>query len=136
MALILTALLAVSTFGALNFIAARELLVRGTEDQLAAVGAARANSIEAGSDRLVAEISAVSSDLSLARQLAGFTTRFAELADEELTPAQQAELEGWYEERVLDPLNGAGLGPFGLDDVLPRTPAGQMAAVPLHRPST
>ncbi len=125
MALILTALLAVTTFGALNFFAARELLVRGTQDQLAAVGAARANSIEAGSDRLVAEISAVSSDLSLARQLAGFTSRFAALADEELTLAQQAELEGWYEQRVLGPLNGAGLGPFGLNDVLPRTSAGQ-----------
>jgi class 3 adenylate cyclase len=125
MALILTALVAVTTFGGLNFIAARELLVRGTEDQLAAVGAARANSIEAGSDRLVAEISTVSSDLSLAGALEGFTTRFADLEDEELTPAQRAELSRWYEQRVLDPLNDAGLGPFGLYDVLPRTSAGQ-----------
>ncbi|MDH3958850.1 MAG: adenylate/guanylate cyclase domain-containing protein [Actinomycetota bacterium] len=125
MALIVTALLAVTTFGALNFFAARELLVEGTEDQLAALGAARANSIEAGSDRLVAEISAVSSDLSLARQLEGFTTQFAALEDEELTVEQQAELERWYQERVLDPLNNAGLGPFGLNDVLPRTSAGK-----------
>lgn len=124
-ALVLTALLAVVTFGGLNYFAARDLLVRGTQDQLAAVGAARADSISAGTERLLAEISAASSDLSVARALEAFAPAFAALAEEELTPAQVAELDAWYGKNIVDPLEGVGLGPYEIDDLVPATAAGQ-----------
>jgi class 3 adenylate cyclase len=124
-ALVLTALLAVATFGGLNFIAARDLLVTGTEHQLAAVGATRAQSIDAGTQRLVGEISAASADPGLVGALSEFAEAFAALDEEQLTPAMRAELTAWYEERVIDPLNEVGLGPFRAADVVPKRTAAQ-----------
>lgn len=122
-ALIATSAIAVLTFGALNFVAARDLLVDGTEEQLAAVGATRSSSISEGAARLVGEISVAASDLALAESLQGFAREFAELEDETLTPDEQAELEAFYQDRVVSPVNDAGLGPIELDDVLPSTQA-------------
>ncbi len=124
-ALVVTALLAVATFGGLNYVAARELLVRGTEEQLAAVGAARAASLQAGADRLVAEISVASSDLFMAGALQKFSTAFDQLDSEFLTPVQRAELEAGYQQRIVEPFNEAGLGPYSARDLVPRTPAGK-----------
>lgn len=124
-ALVVTALLAVATFGGLNYVAARELLVRGTEDQLAAVGATRATTIGAGADRLIGEVSATSSSRTVAQALEDFSLAFAELEQTELSPEQRAELEAWYQESVIDPLDGIGLGPFEVDDLVPASPAGQ-----------
>ncbi len=120
-----TALLAVATFGGLNYVAARELLVRGTEEQLGAIGATRATTIEAGADRLIGEVSATSSSLALAQALEDFSVAFAELEQAELSREQRAELEAWYRERVIDPLEGVGLGPLEVDDVVPASRAGQ-----------
>ncbi len=122
-ALVITAVLAVATFGGLNFVAARELLVRGTEDQLRAVGGARAVIIEAGADRVVGQVSATSSSLAIAGALEDFSAAFAELDEEELTEEQVDELEAWYQQRVIDPLVGAGWDALGLDDVVPATPS-------------
>lgn len=123
LALVSTAALAVLTFGALNFVAARDLLVTGTQEQLAAVGATRAASIEAGANRVVGEVAVAASDAALANTVTGFSRRFAALEDRTLDAQQQAELEAFYQERVVDPLNAVGLGPVTVSDVLPRTAA-------------
>jgi class 3 adenylate cyclase len=125
MALVATALLAVATFGGLNFVAARDLLVTGTEQQLAAVGAARAQSIDAGTERLVGEISAASADPGLVGALTELSEAFAALDDEQLTDAMRTELTAWYRERVVAPINAAGLGPIQTGDVVPERPAAQ-----------
>ncbi|MCV2396333.1 adenylate/guanylate cyclase domain-containing protein [Actinotalea sp. M2MS4P-6] len=124
-ALVVTALLAVVTFGVLNFVAARNLLVGGTEAQLAAVGATRADTIEAGAQRLIAEVSTASTDPAIATGLKDVTAAFAELEDRELTPEQLAELESWYADRVVGPANDAGLGPYDVATMLPSTTAGR-----------
>jgi class 3 adenylate cyclase len=124
-ALVITALLAVATFGGLNFVAARELLVRGTEELLAADGASQAITIEAGGQRLVAEISVTSSAPAVAAAVDDFTEQFGELDEEELSPEQRAELDTWYQERVIDPLVELGLGPLSLSDMVPVRPAAQ-----------
>ena len=124
LALVVTALLAVATFGGLNYIAARDLLVRGTEEQLAAIGATGASTIQAGTERLLAEISTASADVTLTRALPEVARAFADLGEEELTDGQLAELAAWYEERV-EAINDAGLGPVGVEDLLPKTAAGR-----------
>ena len=124
-ALLVTALLAVATFGGLNYVAARELLVDGAQSQLTAVGAARAEAIDAGASRLAAEVSSVATDLAVADALDALTAAFAALADEELDDDERAQLDEWYTSRVVGPLNAAGLGPYTVDDVLPHTAAGQ-----------
>ncbi len=124
-ALVVTAALAVLTFGGLNYVAARDLLVRGTEGQLAGVGAGRAAAIEAGAARLTADVSAASADLALANALVELTDAFSELDEQSLTDDQQSELEEFYQTRGVDRLNEAGLGPYTVDDLLPRTEAGR-----------
>jgi HAMP domain-containing protein len=124
-ALVVTAALAVLTFGGLNYVAARDLLVRGTEGQLSGVGAGRAVAIEAGAARLTAEVSSASSDLALANAVGDLTAAFDELDAQSLEDDQLAELEDFYSSRVVDPANEAGLGPFTPDDLLPQTEAGR-----------
>ena len=124
-ALVVTAALAVLTFGGLNYVAARDLLVRGTEGQLAGVGAGRAVAIEAGAARVTADVSSASSDLAVANALVELGDAFDELDEQALDDDQQAELEEFYRTRGVDPLNEAGLGPYTVDDLLPRTEAGR-----------
>ncbi len=123
-ALIVTALLAVGVFGAINFFAARNLLVEGTEDQLGSVAATRANSIEGGADELLGRVSATSADLGIVRALEDFTAAYVALEDEELTDSQLAELDAFYEE-VVSLLEAAGLGAVPIDDVIPASNAGK-----------
>ena len=124
-ALMVTALLAVMTFGGLNYVAARDLLVRGTQERLVAVGATRAVSIEAGTERLVSEISVASSDVFVAEALSAFTGAFADLNDERLTVAQRADLTAGYEQNIVQPLQQAGLNPPPARELVPRTRAGR-----------
>ncbi len=124
-ALVLTALLALATFGGLNYVAARDLLVVGTQNQLAAIGATRASTIEAGAERLAAAVSAASADLGVARGLELLVPAFAELEGTPLTAEQEAELAAQYEERIVEPLTGTSLGPVEVDDLLPMTAAGR-----------
>jgi len=127
LAVVLTviAALAVLTFGGLNYVAARDLLVRGTEGQLAGVGAGRAVAIEAGAARLIADVSSTSSDRGLADALVTLSEAFDDLDVQQLSADQRAELEDFYQTRAVDPLNEAELGPYTVDDLLPRTEAGQ-----------
>jgi class 3 adenylate cyclase len=124
-ALVVTALLGVATFGGLNYVAARDLLVDGAAAQLTAVGSSRAQAIDAGAARLSANVSAVAADLAVADALRSLTEAFAALGDERLDADERAVLAEQYQTRAVDPLNEAGLGPYDVADLLPRTAAGQ-----------
>ncbi|MEO1057359.1 MAG: adenylate/guanylate cyclase domain-containing protein [Actinomycetota bacterium] len=125
-ALIVTSLLAVATFGGLNFFAASDLLVEGTEDQLDAIAAARANSIEGGTERLLNRVAAASADLGVVRALEDFNDAYEALNSDPLTPEQFAELEQFYEGDILARLEEVGLGgTTPVDEVLPPSNAGQ-----------
>jgi class 3 adenylate cyclase len=124
-ALVVAALLAVLTFGALNFFAARQLLLQGTEAQLAGIGSARTVSIAGGAQRLVGEISVAASDLGLARALEEFVPRYDDLDDRVLSTRQRQRLDDYYAERVVGPLNDAGLGPVDVEELVPPTAAAQ-----------
>lgn len=124
-ALMITALLAVITFGGLNFFAARELLLRGTETQLAASGAARAATVAAGAERLISEVSVTSSTQALAQALDEFSTAFDALDRRKLTKRQRDQLAAWYESQIIEPFEAAGLGPIALADLYPTTSAAQ-----------
>ena len=123
-ALVVTALTAVALFGGLSYFASDQLLRRGANDQLTSVAETRAVRIEAGTNRLLAQVATLSSDLGIARALTEFDTAFSEL-DETLTSSQQAELDLFYQERVVDPINDADLATITVDDVAPRSDAGR-----------
>lgn len=122
--LVVTALAAVALFGGLSYYASDQLLRRGAYDQLASVAETRAVRIEAGANRALAQVATLASDLGVARALDDFEAAIDQL-DEEITPAQQAELESFYQGTVVDPVNDADLGPITLDDVVPASDAGR-----------
>ena len=126
--LVATALVAVALFGALNYVAADRLLRAGGFEQLAGVAASRARTIELGTGRLLASTSSIANDVSLARAVTDFTAGLEALEEVPLTAGQRDELERWYTENLVDPLNETGLlpEPITLDGVLPRTTAGQL----------
>ncbi len=113
-------LVSVILVAALNFLAARNLLLEGTRDQLVGVGAARTRSIEDGATRILARTGAVSSDLATSAALDELIAAFDAL-DDELTPDQEAELERFYAEQVVEPLVALDVD-VTLDDVLPSSP--------------
>ncbi len=126
-ALIVTSLLAVATFGGLNFFAASDLLVEGTEDQLDAIAAARANSIENGTERLLSRVAAASADLGVVRALEDFSAAYAELDNDPISEAQFDELEVFYETEVLGRLRQLGLpdNEIAADEAIPASNAGR-----------
>jgi HAMP domain-containing protein len=117
-------LLAVTLFGVLNYVAARGLLLEGTQDQLQHEADSRAQSIEWGANGALDRVSAASSDPGIVAALDDFVRGFDDL-DAELDPAQSAELGRIYEQRVVAPINELGVRTVGLDDVLPRTSRGR-----------
>ena len=121
--LVVTALIAVALFGAINYVAADRLLLQGTTGLLDSQGAARARSAELAANRLLSRVSSTGSDRGIASALADFTAGFDELADAELTPAQETELGAVYEERVVQPINELGVVEATLGDVLPQSTA-------------
>ena len=121
----ITALVAVALFGALNYYAANELLRTGTRDQLASVAQGRARTIEKGAERLLADVSAISADLGVGRALEDFIQAFDELENNPLDENQLAELENFYENEIVSTINELGLGPITVGDLLPPTDAGR-----------
>ncbi|MEM8620208.1 MAG: adenylate/guanylate cyclase domain-containing protein [Actinomycetota bacterium] len=126
-ALIVTSLLAVATFGGLNFFAASDLLVEGTEDQLDAIAAARANSIESGTEQLLSRVAAASADLGVVRALEDFTAAYEELDNEPLSEEQFDELALFYQNEVVGELEALGVGfdEIEVDEAIPPSNAGQ-----------
>jgi len=123
--LVATALVAVALFGALNYVAADRLLLNGTKDLLASQAHTRAQSTERGAVRLLSRVSSTASDRGLVVALDAFSTGFVDLADTELDPAQSAELDRAYQERVVAPINELGVTQVSLADVVPDSNAGR-----------
>src|SRR6056297_2065888 len=67
--LVSVAALSILLVGGLNFVAANDLLVKGTADTLVRVGESRAKSIELGSERILDEVELAGSDPALADAL-------------------------------------------------------------------
>ncbi len=123
--LVVTALIAVALFGAINYVAADRLLLDGTKGLLDSQAAARARSAELAANRLTSRVASTGSDRGIASALAEFTAGFDELADAELDTAQQTELEALYEEQVVAPINELGVVEVTLSDVMPQSAAGR-----------
>ena len=123
--MVITAFVAVALFGALNYYAADDLLRTGTQDQLASVAQGRADTIESGTTRLLGDVSAMAADLGVSRALEEFIEAFDELEGDELDAGQLVELEEFYDEFVVTPINDIGITSISVNDVLPPTDAGK-----------
>ena len=118
-----SALASVLLIGAVNYVAARDLLDEGTQDQLVGIGKARARTIEVGVERTLAQVSAVSGDLGVVVALEELTEAYAGLADEELDDDQVAALEEFYTDTVVGPFNEVTGESASVGDFLPGDPA-------------
>ncbi|NOX29422.1 MAG: hypothetical protein GXP35_05145 [Actinobacteria bacterium] len=123
--MMITALIAVALFGALNYFAANQLLRSGTHDQLASVAQGRARTIETGTERLLGDVAAIAADLGVSRALEDFIEAFDELENDPLDDSQLAELEEFYENEVVSAINEVGLGPVTVGELMPATNAGR-----------
>lgn len=123
--LVLTALVALALFGALNYFAANTLLLDGTTGQLTSEADSRAHSTEQGVNRTLTRVSGVAADRGIVAAIDDFTRGFDELTGTELDPAQSAELDRFYESEVVAPIDALGVVDVTLDDVLPRTTTGR-----------
>lgn len=117
--LVATALASVLLVGGLNYVAARDLLDQGTEDQLVGIGTSRARTIETGVERLLGRVSAVSGDLGLVLAVEELSEEFEALDDAELSAEQETALESYYDENVVARFDEIGLGPVTTDRFLP-----------------
>ena len=124
--LVITSLVAVVLFGALNYGAADQLLRAGTTDQLDSVAASRSRSIELGTQRLLSQVGAIATDLGVVESVHDLATAFDSI-DERLDAVELAQLEEYYQQRVIDPINEANLldETLVVDDALPTTDAGR-----------
>jgi HAMP domain-containing protein len=118
-------LVAVALFGVLNYIAADDLLLNGTQDQLQSEAQSRAQSVELGANGLLGRVAATSSDPGIVGALDDFVRGFADLRGVELDPAQTAELRQVYDQQVVAPINELGIRTVSLEEVLPRTTEGR-----------
>ncbi|MCP5024985.1 MAG: HAMP domain-containing protein [Actinomycetia bacterium] len=123
--MIAVTVLSVGLVGGLNFIAGRRLLNEGTSAQMASVGEARARSIELGVDRTLSQISALAADLSIVEPLDELAGAFQLLEQEALDPAEQAELDQFYERTILEPLRDLGFDTVTGADLQPASRAGR-----------
>ena len=117
-------LVSVVLVGALNFVAASDLLQEGTEERLVSVAEGRTRSIENGAERLLTRVSALSSDLAVADALEAFIEGFPSLAESDLTEAELDELETFYAADVVDPLVEVG-AQVTVEELFPPTPQSQ-----------
>jgi class 3 adenylate cyclase len=113
------AALSILLVGALNFVAANDLLVDGTADSLVRVGEARAQSIELGAGVILEEVAVAGADPALAQAFEDLSAAF-DRTDDPLAADAAAELEDWYRAVVVEPLAEVGLPPVPLDDVVPQ----------------
>ena len=122
--LALTALTAIVLFGGLSYYASDGLLRQGANDQLSSVAESRSIRIEAGTSRLLSQVAVLAADLGIVNALNEFEAAYDEL-DESITPPQQLTLDQFYDERVVEPINSAGLATIDTDDLQPTTDAGR-----------
>ncbi len=140
--LVATALVAVALFGALNYVAADRLLRAGSFDQLDGVAQSRAHSIELAARRLRRNTGAPANDPGVTRALDDFSAAVAELDDAPpdtlLSEAALADLDRFYAEEVVAPLNESGLfdTTVTVDDVRPTTASQRFLQYHLVVPGT
>lgn len=115
------AFLSVALVAVVNFFAGRALLLDGTNDKLTGIAEARARSIEEGAGRVLSTTAALSSDLAVSRAVEELTEAYQELEEERLTPEQESELEQFYRDEVVAPLDQLEVD-IELDDVYPSSP--------------
>ena len=93
--LVVTSLIAIVLFGALNYVAANQLLNEGVKSQLDSVAASRARSIELGTQRLLNQVGTIATDLGVVASLDELATTYESL-DATLDAGQLDELEDFY----------------------------------------
>ncbi|WP_148288511.1 adenylate/guanylate cyclase domain-containing protein [Ilumatobacter nonamiensis] len=93
----------------MNFLASRALLEEGSRDQLVAVAEGRIDSIENGVERVLDRASITATDPEMAEALSAFTEAFEALEDEQLDEADDAVVDEFYADRVVEPLREIGL---------------------------
>lgn len=121
--LVLVSLLSVLLVGGLNFVAASDLLDAGTEDQLVGTGQSRARSIERGVDRVLGLTSAMAADLAVVTALEAFDATFPSAGT--LDDEQQAELDAYYEENLVQPLAAADISDVTAEEIQPLSDSGR-----------
>ena len=119
-----TALVSLLIVGTLNSVAAWSLLNDGSRERLVSVAETRANSIDNGVDRVLSRVSATAADLAVVDALNEFQLAFDALDEQTLDAQQSAELDQFYQDRVIDPLAGVGID-VTLDAAQPATDAGR-----------
>ena len=134
--LVFVAFVSVAIVGGLNFYAATRLLADGTEETLSGIGEAQARSIETGVDRLLGQVSAIAADLAVVQALEELNEGYRALDEETLTDEQSAELDAFYDEQVIQPIDAVGLGPVTLDEVAPGTDSGRYVQYHYTVPTT
>ena len=124
--LVVTSLIAIVLFGALNYVAANQLLNEGVKSQLDSVAASRARSIELGTQRLLNQVGTIATDLGVVASLDELATTYESL-DATLDAGQLDELEDFYQQRVVDPINEANLleEELTVDDAIPTSETGR-----------
>lgn len=120
-----SALISLLLVGVINYFAASALLQEGAEDQLVGVAESRANSIELGIERFLGSTASTSADLAVVNALTGFEEAFDALNNETLEPEQERDLEVFYEQNVLEPLESLGFGGLVVEEVAPASTAGR-----------
>lgn len=122
--LIIVTVCSVILVGTLNFIAARQLLDEGTQDQLVGVGESRAQIIESGAARIRGQVSAAAADLAVVNAVEQLTDAFDQLDGEVLSDGQNDELDAAYQTGLVEPLRDeAGISDVTLEDVAPMSDA-------------
>jgi len=119
-----TALVSLLIVGTLNSVAAWSLLTDGSRERLVSVAETRANTIDRVIDRLLSRTSATAADLSVVDALNEFQLAFDALDNQTLDEQQSAELDEFYQDRVIDPLAGVGID-VTLGTAQPATEAGR-----------
>ena len=120
-------LLSVFLLGTFNYVEARSLLSDGVEAQLAGQGAARARGVVAGLGWIRNTVSVAAASERVSSGIVQLSDAFLRLGDEGnmLDAAQQAELEQFYTDSAIAPIEAAGFTAPALSDLLPGSEAGR-----------
>jgi class 3 adenylate cyclase len=113
--------------GTFNYFAARSLLADGVEAELASQGAARARGIAAGLGWIRNTVSVAATNEQIAEAIPQLSDVFLRLDEESglLDAEQQAELEQFYTDSVIEPIEAAGFTAPSGSDLLPESGAGR-----------
>jgi class 3 adenylate cyclase len=106
-----------------NYVFARLLIDESVESQLEAVRDTRIQALEIGFDRLETRVATLAANPSVGAALADLSSGF-EAINEDITPAQVAQLTDLYETEALPPFVDAGVD-IPPDELVPAAAAGR-----------